>query len=182
VPVKASSIYKKPTLSYLEGKFSENKQRRHPHEKRLKTIIDWALAKHPGGLKDFIASLEKEKVHTAVRTNEQGFVYGLTFIDHQTKCVFNGSDLGKAYSAKTVLERCGQPQKQLPRLSLCKEGKKLNDKKDTREKNPLAPFSIRPSSFMKMVEAIIAPEEQKSQVVSPRGRKKKKKKKGLSTH
>jgi hypothetical protein len=26
-------------------------------------------------------------------------------VDHHTKCVFNGSDLGKAYSAKMILER-----------------------------------------------------------------------------
>ena len=27
-------------------------------------------------------------------------------MDHQTKCVFNGSDLGKEYSAKAILEKC----------------------------------------------------------------------------
>ncbi len=130
VPVKASSIYNKPTLNYLEGKFVENKQRRQLHEKRLKTVIDWTLAKHPDGLKNFILALEKEKVNTIVRRNEQGFVFGLTFIDHQTKSVFNGSDLGKSYSAKTVLERCGQQQKQLPLLSPQKEQKEYGSKGD----------------------------------------------------
>ena len=32
-------------------------------------------------------------------------VYGITYVDHQTKTVFNGSDLGKAYSAKSILAR-----------------------------------------------------------------------------
>ena len=30
----------------------------------------------------------------------------MTYVDHTTKCVFNGSDLGKQYSAKAILERC----------------------------------------------------------------------------
>jgi len=30
----------------------------------------------------------------------------MTFIDHQYRCAFNGSDLGKNYSAKAIQERC----------------------------------------------------------------------------
>jgi hypothetical protein len=33
------------------------------------------------------------------RENEQGRIYGATFIDHEQKCVFNGSRLGKEFSA-----------------------------------------------------------------------------------
>jgi hypothetical protein len=183
VPVKASSIYSKPTLSYLEGKFFENKQKRQPHEKRLKTMIDWTLAKRPESLNNFIFALEKEKVNTIVRKNEQGFVYGLTFIDHQTKSVFNGSDLGKSYSAKLVLERCGQQQKKLPALTPRKKPIESGNKADLpRQKNTLAPNHITPDIFIKMVEAIVKPEEQHGQAVAPQRRKKRKKKKRLSTH
>lgn len=42
------------------------------------------------------------------RENESGQVYGITFVDHVSKTVFNGSDLGKAYSAKSITERFGQ--------------------------------------------------------------------------
>ena len=41
-----------------------------------------------------------------LRQNANGFLYGITYVDHQTKCVFNGSALGKAYSAKAIQERC----------------------------------------------------------------------------
>ncbi|MNX78671.1 hypothetical protein D3C86_1102760 [compost metagenome] len=34
-------------------------------------------------------------------------LYGITYVDHTTKCVFNGSSLGKEYSAKAIQERCG---------------------------------------------------------------------------
>ena len=30
----------------------------------------------------------------------------MTFIDHQNRCVFNGSDLGRQYSAQAIQERC----------------------------------------------------------------------------
>lgn len=30
----------------------------------------------------------------------------ITYVDHKTKCVFNGSALGKEFSAKGIQERC----------------------------------------------------------------------------
>jgi hypothetical protein len=39
------------------------------------------------------------------RQNDEGRIYGITFVDNKTKVVFNGSDLGKAYGAKAITER-----------------------------------------------------------------------------
>ena len=50
--------------------------------------------------------MEKQGIHTVLRQNEAGLLYGITYVDHQTKCVFNGSCLGKQYSAKAIQERC----------------------------------------------------------------------------
>ena len=55
----------------------------------------------------FKQALEKEKISLVIRQSDQGLVYGLTYVDHSTKCVFNGSDIGKQYSAKGILENCG---------------------------------------------------------------------------
>lgn len=41
-----------------------------------------------------------------LRQNADGVIYGITYVDHVKKTVFNGSDLGKTYSAKAILERC----------------------------------------------------------------------------
>ena len=112
VPIKASLIYSKPTLNYLEKKFLENHLKREPDRSRLKTAIDWTLQKPQKSLEDFTKALEKERVLTVIRRNEQGRVYGLTYIDFQTKSVFNGSDLGKEYAAKRILERLGLEQNQ----------------------------------------------------------------------
>ncbi len=107
VPIKASSIYSKPTLNYLEKRFKENEITKQKYRKSIKTSIDWILLKSPGSLEAFKLALEKEKIILAIRQNENGIVYGLTYIDHNSKCVFNGSDIGKAYSAKAILEKCG---------------------------------------------------------------------------
>jgi hypothetical protein len=41
------------------------------------------------------------------RRSTEGQLYGKTYIDHLTRNVYNGSSLGKAYSAKSIEERCG---------------------------------------------------------------------------
>ena len=42
------------------------------------------------------------------RRNDQNFIYGITYVDHKSKCVFNGSDLGKEFSAAMIRDRWGQ--------------------------------------------------------------------------
>jgi hypothetical protein len=107
-PLKASSFYMKPTLKNLQEKFIVNDKLRQPYEKRLRTAIDYALLKKPGaGLKQFINDLNREKINVVLRQNKEGIIYGITYVDLRTKCVFNGSDLGKPYSAKLIQERTG---------------------------------------------------------------------------
>jgi hypothetical protein len=110
VPVKSSSIYSKPTLAYLEERFRENEVRKQAFRKNLKTSIDWVMVRPPRDLQAFKSALEKEKISLVIRQNEAGIIYGLTYIDHNTKSVFNGSDIGKEYGAKAILEKCGITQ------------------------------------------------------------------------
>lgn len=107
-PIKASLFYMKPTLKNLQEKFSENEGLKQPHARRIKTVIDYVLLKKAGkGLDELINDLNKERISVVLRQNKGGIIYGITYVDHQTKCVFNGSDLGKAYSSKMILERTG---------------------------------------------------------------------------
>lgn len=105
IPIKASSIYGKPTLNFLQTKFEVNDLLRSPHRDRLKELIDQELRSGKKSFNGFINTLIKNDVYPVVRQNAQGMVYGITFVDYQTKCVFNGSDLGKQYSAKAILDR-----------------------------------------------------------------------------
>ena len=105
VPIKASLIYSQPTLKNLEKKFADNEIKRQPDKQKLKTSVDWVLAKSPGSLKDLTDALLKEKIQIVLRQNKEGLVYGITFIDYRSKSVFNGSDLGKQYSIVGIQQR-----------------------------------------------------------------------------
>ena len=107
VPIKASDFYNKPTLKSLESMFAANDQLRQPHKARVKNAIDWALLKNERHtVQSLMNALIKEGIQGVLRQNDDGVIYGITYIDHQTKCVFNGSDLGKQYSANAIQERC----------------------------------------------------------------------------
>lgn len=105
VPIKASSIYGKPTMSTLANQFELNEVLRTPHKDRIRTVIDLFDAKRGKNLHDFAAYMADNKIYTVLRQNDEGRIYGITFIDNSTKCVFNGSTLGKQYSAQGILNR-----------------------------------------------------------------------------
>jgi hypothetical protein len=116
VPVKASAIYKQPTLKNLQREFERNEQRREPYRVPLKHAIEDVFKAFDSLTKNtFIAELQKQHIQALFRTNEQGYTYGVTFIDNRNKTVFNGSDLGKGYGAKALIERFGTMDKPLVR-------------------------------------------------------------------
>lgn len=111
IPIKASQIYNKPTLKFLQEKFVQNQAEKQRHKLRVKNAIDFSFVKQPKqSLQSLITALQKERIQLVLRQNDKGIIYGLTYIDHQTKCVFNGSDLGKPYSANQIQERCRQQE------------------------------------------------------------------------
>ncbi|MDB5157978.1 MAG: relaxase [Mucilaginibacter sp.] len=106
VGIKASSIYGKPTVKELEKRFVKNAENRKEHHKAIAAKIDRILSNPAITTKSgFIKELHKQQVHALFRTNDQGITYGATFIDNEHKVVFNGSDLGKAYSANALNEK-----------------------------------------------------------------------------
>ncbi len=106
VGIKASTIYGKPTLSFLEKQFKLNEVLRRPHKERLISCIDKAFNKRGTISKtSFVQSLNQESIFVLFRQNEEGRIYGITFADNKTKTVFNGSDLGKSYGAKAITDR-----------------------------------------------------------------------------
>lgn len=106
IPIKASNFYNKPTLKYLEERYKINESKRSPLKARIKNEIDKSLIRDSPSLNELVNELQQKGIHTDLRKNEAGLIYGITYIDHQTKVVFNGSDLGKQYSAKAIQERC----------------------------------------------------------------------------
>ncbi|MCC9073536.1 relaxase/mobilization nuclease domain-containing protein [Flavobacterium sp. F-65] len=122
VPIKASLFYNKPTLKFLEEKFASNTTNEVSDMRRVKNAIDMAFLRTEISLTELAQLLEKEGINTVFRKNTEGLLYGITYVDHTTKCVFNGSKLGKQYSAKAIQERCASiSQVEQNRASLISE-------------------------------------------------------------
>jgi hypothetical protein len=105
VPIKASSFYSKPTLKNLEDKFEKNLEKRKPFKHDLTNRINKVLDKFNSVTEStLMVELKKQGVNLVFRKYGQGYTYGVTFIDHINKLVFNGSALGKSFSAKAISE------------------------------------------------------------------------------
>ena len=106
VPIKASSIHSSPTFQNLEKRFGQNKESRKQHKSRaVKTIENILTKPEAKGLVRLKAALSKKGIHAVFRTNDQGRLYGVTFVDNVTRSVFNGSDLGKHLSANALHQK-----------------------------------------------------------------------------
>lgn len=56
---------------------------------------------------DLRERLKAYHIDLFLRRNDTGRIVGVTFIDHENRCVLNGSRLGKEYSANAFNERYG---------------------------------------------------------------------------
>lgn len=101
VPIKASAIYGGPTLKNLQARYKVNEERRKVHKERVKSSID-SLLITKASKTGFKKALQSKGIDVVFRHTDEGRIYGVTFVDHQSKVVFNGSDLGKAYSAAAL--------------------------------------------------------------------------------
>lgn len=113
VGIKASSIYGKRTVSELEKRFAKNKENRKQYLQSVRDKLDRVLDNSAIKTKQaFIKALHQQQINAVFRTNDQGVTYGATFVDNENKVVFNGSDLGKSYSANALNNRltADQPQ------------------------------------------------------------------------
>lgn len=113
VPIKASDFYSKPTLKNLEKKFAENEKQKQAYAPQLQRRIKWVLMKKEMSFSEFTQSLAREGINVMARQSTEGNIYGLTYIDFKNKCVFNGSDLGKEFSAKAILDQVNTVQTNL---------------------------------------------------------------------
>lgn len=127
-PIKASLFYNNPGLKKLNSLFAENRLAKESAKARIRNGIDLALLHRKGSLQQMILELKRSGIDTIIRQNDQGLIYGLTYIDHSSRVVLNGSDLGKAYSAKGILERCTDigPDEKKKQVLLRQDGAREN--------------------------------------------------------
>ncbi|MBO9674229.1 MAG: relaxase/mobilization nuclease domain-containing protein [Sphingobacteriaceae bacterium] len=148
IPLKASGIYAKPTLDNLEKRFDKNAKERKIFRVELKDKIDGVFEGYQSITKTgFEFALKEIGVTADFRRNREGRIYGVTFIDHGTKSVFNGSDFGKAYSAAALTRSFGE--RDIPVKAIGKIPGKHFSAKETMEKSHLE--SPRKTGYLDMV-------------------------------
>ncbi|WP_288244012.1 conjugal transfer protein MobB [uncultured Chryseobacterium sp.] len=104
-PFKSSLFGKNAGLASLELHFAKGKEAlKDPRRKnKIKVIISAAL-RPADDEASFKKQLLDKGINVVVRRNSTGRIYGITFIDHTSKAVFNGSQLAKELSANSFNE------------------------------------------------------------------------------
>lgn len=104
-PIKASLIGRDVGYNALQKKIDLSKKSLKDNKSysRTKNVVS-TLVKDKSTRKQFEKELTKNGISVVFRENEDKRIYGVTFIDHQEKTVFNGSRMGKEYSANVFHE------------------------------------------------------------------------------
>lgn len=95
-PFKASRLGKFASRAAVEGHFERSKD--SVDVRPTKGIVTSVMAQS-SDKDDFITRLNAKGIDLVLRYNEEGRIYGATFVDHNTHTVLNGSRLGKEFSA-----------------------------------------------------------------------------------
>lgn len=101
-PFKASRFGQYAGLPVLQEHFEQSKEKMKtsPAKASLKNTVEVAMNISTNEA-DFKKLLIKEGVNTVIRRNDEGRIYGITFIDHESRSVWNGSQLSRNLSANT---------------------------------------------------------------------------------
>lgn len=149
IPIKASSIYSKPTLKELTKIFEANAIGRLGQEKHIKTSVDWYFLKsRRPSLEQLKDALGKEGIVMTEYIAKNGQTFGITYVDHRTGTVFKASDLGKEYTAKGLENRIAHGPIQKP---IATEGPKRNPMEGG------VPSSQQKSSFLEYIQPMTRP-------------------------
>ena len=114
-PIKSSLIGKRFGFEGVEKRIAYNAQEFRAKRWQPKIRNDVALAMHGsrGNREEFVRLLGSTGIDVVFRENDAGRIYGVTFIDHHNREVYNGSRLGKEFSANNF-EKLFNSQSDIP--------------------------------------------------------------------
>ncbi len=110
-PFKSSLFGKQVGYEALQTKYEKSVLT--VKEKRIREQIIPVVCtamKTANSMKEFELLVKKENIQPIFRQNEDGRIYGVTFIDHNSRTVLNGSRLGKEFSANQFQELFSSPE------------------------------------------------------------------------
>lgn len=104
-PFKSSLLGKDVGVTALNKRiaYSKKQLKDNPPYQKTKEVVTSILANQPSR-KQFEKNLLQNGISVLFRENADKRIYGVTFIDHESKSVFNGSKLGKEFSANAFQE------------------------------------------------------------------------------
>lgn len=113
-PFKASRLGKFASRAAVEGRYERSRDKINvaPTKRKVQDAMAHATSKD-----DFVAKLKADNIDVLFRYTAEGRIYGVTFIDHNTATVLNGSRLGREYSANAIqawLDNPSAPIQQTP--------------------------------------------------------------------
>lgn len=128
-PLKSSLFGKEHGLDSLEKRFEKSKEtiKSNGIAKQTRAIVSASFAS-TSTESEFRADLREKGIDLVLRRNDEGRIYGATFIDHNQRTVLNGSRLGKEFSANVLNERFVDNS---PREDLQAPAPKHSDNKQT---------------------------------------------------
>lgn len=118
-PIKSSVLGKPAGMAAIEKQMRQSGTaiKDKKLKERTRRIVSAAM-KSPRTESDFRRELSAQGIDLVLRRNEDNRIYGVTFIDHRSRVVLNGSRLGKDFSANvfneyflSVAENAQQSQK-----------------------------------------------------------------------
>lgn len=118
-PIKSSVLGKPAGMAAIEKQMRQSGTaiKDKKLKERTRRIVSAAM-KSPRTESDFRRELSAQGINLVLRRNEDNRIYGVTFIDHRSRVVLNGSRLGKDFSANvfneyflSVAENAQQSQK-----------------------------------------------------------------------
>ena len=104
-PVKASRIGKSVGYEAVRRRMERSGEaiRNGKLKERTRKIV--AAMRTARNRQEFERELKRQGIDVVFRQNDSERIYGVTFIDHDSRVVLNGSRLGKEYSANVFNER-----------------------------------------------------------------------------
>ena len=109
-PFKSSKFGKVLGYKALQKKFTASTKKVKKDKLAERTRQEIIKAMQDIGTKEnFVRRLKDADIEVVYRINPEGRLYGITFIDHTSRTVLNGSRLGKAFSANVFNELFNNP-------------------------------------------------------------------------
>ena len=98
-PIHASDIGRGVGYTAVQNRIQKSKQNVKPLIPTVRNKVLQTMRTSPNTEKELRQRLEEQGLRVVIRKNDNGRIYGITFIDDEQGVALNGSRLGKGYAA-----------------------------------------------------------------------------------